>query len=427
MGEVSEATPPSAPRSFPEPQIVSEQITLQAPLSRRGKGPGLVLVIDHYAVTAKSEKHLDPPPLQKWAEEGFAVVQLLLPGKVEDGGEFPLKKALELLKGCEGCDFEKGVGLISYLSRTPFYLQEATSISPNIKALISYGGKKFTTLNDPASSTLPPQLIHIPGPHVPRRESISLVPSSQTSQIFEGVVKTYRYADAVPEPGWIFPAHEDYHKRSAGIAHTRSLGFLKKELDGPWFDLEAIWEEHTLYEFGERDVGKTMATMVEEPYVNHIPTMTGGIGQSRLSAFYTHHFVFSNPPDTSLSLVSRTVGIDRVIDEFIFSLTHTQEVPWLIPGIPPTGKKLDIPFTSVVALRGDRLCHEHISWDQGTVLKQLGLLPEFVEFPYQVEGAEGKRVEVRLPVVGAEGARKLVDESCEESNKLMGKTWRVVE
>lgn len=162
----------------------------------------------------------------------------------------------------------------AYLSRTPFYLQEATSISPNIKALISYGGKKFTTLNDPASSTLPPQLIHIPGPHVPRRESISLVPSSQTSQIFEGVVKTYRYADAVPEPGWIFPAHEDYHKRSAGIAHTRSLGFLKKELDGPWFDLEAIWEEHTLYEFGERDVGKTMATMVEEPYVNHIPTMT---------------------------------------------------------------------------------------------------------------------------------------------------------
>lgn len=114
MGEVSlpEATPPSAPRAYPEPQIISEQITLQAPLSRRGKGPGLVLVIDHYAQVEKSEKHLDPPPLQKWAEEGFAVVQLLLPGKVEDGGEFPLKKALELLEGCEGCEFEKGVGLI---------------------------------------------------------------------------------------------------------------------------------------------------------------------------------------------------------------------------------------------------------------------------------------------------------------------------
>lgn len=116
MGEVAlpESTPP-APRVYPKPQIISEQITLQAPLSRRGKGPGLVLVIDHYAKVEKSEKHLDPPPLQKWAEEGFAVVQLLLPGKVEDGGEFPLKKALKLLEGCEGCEFERGVGLICKL------------------------------------------------------------------------------------------------------------------------------------------------------------------------------------------------------------------------------------------------------------------------------------------------------------------------
>jgi hypothetical protein len=112
MGELSEATPPSAPLAFPEPQLISPHITLQAPLSRHGKGPGLILVLDHYALNEKSEKHLDPPPLQKWAEEGFAVVQLLVPGKVEDGGEFPLKKVLEVLKGCEGCEFEKGVGLI---------------------------------------------------------------------------------------------------------------------------------------------------------------------------------------------------------------------------------------------------------------------------------------------------------------------------
>jgi carboxymethylenebutenolidase len=76
------------------------------------------------------------------------------------------------------------------------------------------------------------------------------------------------------ESGWVLPADEEYQKRSAGIAHTRSLAFLKKELDGPWFDLEAVWEEHTNYEFVERDVAKTMATMVDQPYVNHIPTMT---------------------------------------------------------------------------------------------------------------------------------------------------------
>jgi carboxymethylenebutenolidase len=164
--------------------------------------------------------------------------------------------------------------LTAYLFRIPFYLEQATYIAPEIKALVSYGGKTFSTLNETASASIPPQLIHIPGPHVPRRKSVSIIPDSQITKSFEGVVKTYRYDDAKEDSGWAFPADEDYHKRSSGIAHTRSLGFLKKALDGPWFDLEAVWEEHTLYEFGERDVEKTMTTMVDQPYVNHIPTMT---------------------------------------------------------------------------------------------------------------------------------------------------------
>lgn len=156
----------------------------------------------------------------------------------------------------------------------------------------------------------------------------------------------------------------------------------------------------------------------------------GGIGKDRLTAFYTHHFIFSNPDDTALSLVSRTVGTDRVIDEFVFSLTHDKEVPWLLPGIPPTGKRLEIPFTSVVAMRGDRLCHEHISWDQATALKQLDLLPEYVPFRYPIDGeeaAKGKRFEVKLPVAGKETAEKLVDESSGESNAMIGQMWREVD
>ena len=53
-----------------------------------------------------------------------------------------------------------------------------------------------------------------------------------------------------------------------------------------------------------------------------------------------------------------------------------------------------------------------------------------MRFPYEIEGEtvpEGKRVEVRLPVVGEEGSRKLADEGAEVSNALMGGTWRVVE
>ncbi|KAF1840468.1 NTF2-like protein [Cucurbitaria berberidis CBS 394.84] len=433
MGEatftpLSSSSAPHQP-SYPTPQQISANLTLQAPLSRRGRGPGLILVLDHYALIQKSEKHLDPPPLQKWAEEGFCVAQLLVPGKVEDGGEFPLQKALDVLKSCEGCEFSNGVGLISYISRVPYYVEEAAFLSPDIKALVSYGGRKFTTLNESAIAT-PPQLIHTAGTDLPRRESCSIVPDASAQLPPSGTIKSYRYVDAKKDSNWTLPSDEEYHKQSAGIAHTRSLTFLKPLLDGPFFDLEAVWEEHCKYEFVERDVEKTMATMVDEPYVNHIPTMTGGVGKERLTAFYTHHFIFSNPPDTSLSLVSRTVGIDRVIDEFVFSLTHTTLVPWLLPGIPPTGKKLELPFTSIVAMRGDRLCHEHISWDQATALQQLGLLPEYVRFPYEIEGTaapQGKKFEVPLPAAGVETSRKLVDEGSEESNRLLDKGWRVVD
>jgi carboxymethylenebutenolidase len=105
-----------------------------------------------------------------------------------------------------------------------------------------------------------------------------------------------------------------------------------------------------------------------------------------------------------------------------------------LPGVPPTGKYLQIPFTSIVAMRGDRLCHEHISWDQASALQQAGLLPEWAPFPFPIDGkepAQGKKFEVRLPVVGVETAKKLVEESSVESNELIeresGKGWREVD
>ncbi|KAF2186980.1 carboxymethylenebutenolidase [Zopfia rhizophila CBS 207.26] len=418
---------PSAP-----PKELSPHLTIQPPLSRRGHGPGLILVIDHYAPLSRSDKTLDPPPLQKWAEEGFAVAQIMVPGKPE---EFPLAKAVDALRELKECDDEEGFGLISYLSRIPFYVEEATCLSPDIKAIVSYGGKKFTSIN-PEATSIAPQLVHISGPPSPRRESISVVPEPETSTSSAPVqdnIKLFRYLDAKTNVAWFLPDDSDYHASSASLSHTRSLSFLKPLLNGPHFDLEGIWEEHCKFEFAERDVEKTMATMVQEPYVNHIPTMTGGIGRDRLTAFYTHHFIFSNPADTKLDLVSRTVGIDRVIDEFVFKCTHDRTIDWLLPGIPPTNRPLSIPFTSIVNVRGDRLFHEHIHWDQATVLFQLGLLPEWIKFPYAIDGKEagaGRRFEVRLPTAGQETARKLVKEGSVESNVMIEKEgggWREVD
>src|SRR6202046_5053081 len=127
---------------------------------------------------------------------------------------------------------------------------------------------------------------------------------------------------------------------------------------------ETLWEQHCLFECGERDVPKTMATMVEEPYVNHIPMMTGGVGQKQLAHFYQHHFVDSNPKDTKIVPVSRTVGTDRLVDEVLFCFTHDVEIDWMLPGVKPTGKYVEVPLVAIIHFRGDKLVPAHIYWDQ---------------------------------------------------------------
>lgn len=174
-------------------------------------------------------------------------------------------------------------------------------------------------------------------------------------------------------------------------------------------DLAALWEAHCRYEFETRDVDATMATMVDEPYVNHIPTMTGGVGHDQLKRFYKYHFIGGNPPDTEMIPVSRTIGTDSIVDEMIFRFTHTSAVDWMLPGIKPTGKRVEIPLVAIVKFVGDKLAHEHIYWDQASVLVQLGLLDP-----------QG------LPVAGAETAHKVLDKSA-PSNALMQAEWATSE
>ena len=156
-------------------------------------------------------------------------------------------------------------------------------------------------------------------------------------------------------------------------------------------DLSALWEEHTRHEFGTRDTQATLDTMVEDAYVNHIPVMTGAYGKEALHHFYSTEFIPRMPPDTTLTPVSRTVGEDQLVDEMIFSFTHTIEMPWMLPGVAPTNKRVEVPLVAIVHFRDGKLAHEHIYWDQASVLKQIGLLND-----------------PKLPVCGVETARKVL-------------------
>jgi carboxymethylenebutenolidase len=144
-------------------------------------------------------------------------------------------------------------------------------------------------------------------------------------------------------------------------------------MKGP--ELEKIWAEHIAGEFVTKDVEATLATMVEDAYVNHMPVNTGGRGKEALRAFYRDVFIPSWPDDLNMTLTNRVVGESQLVEELRLRFTHSKRMDWFLPGVPPTSKPIDIDLVVVVQFRGDKLMCERIYWDQATVLRQVGLLP----------------------------------------------------
>lgn len=157
-------------------------------------------------------------------------------------------------------------------------------------------------------------------------------------------------------------------------------------------DLVALWEEHIRHEFDTKSTDDTLATMVADAYVDHVPVLTGGRGHAELRAFYATHFIPRMPSDLEMVPVSRTVGDDQLVDEMVIRFTHSIEMDWMLPGITPTGKRVEVALVVVVRFRDGKLVHEHIYWDQASVLAQLGLVDP-----------------AKLPVAGVESARKVLD------------------
>ncbi len=157
-------------------------------------------------------------------------------------------------------------------------------------------------------------------------------------------------------------------------------------------DLGAVFDAHVAAEFVDLDVDATMATMTETPYLVHVPVLTGGFGREAVREFYASHFVGRWPKDTQIQRISRTVGESSVVDELILRFTHDVEMPAILPGVAPTGRRVELPFVVVVGFNGGKVAHEHIYWDQASMLAQIGLLDPAL-----------------LPVHGAEQARHLLD------------------
>jgi carboxymethylenebutenolidase len=167
-------------------------------------------------------------------------------------------------------------------------------------------------------------------------------------------------------------------------------------------DIGAVFDEHVAAEFVDLDLDATMATMTDEPYVNHVPVMTGGVGREAVRSFYGQHFIGKWPADIQITPVSRTVGEDQVVDELVLEFTHDIEMPQLLPGVAPSGRHVRLPFCVVVGFEGGKVAHEHIYWDQASLLAQVGLLDP-----------------AALPVTGAEQAANVLDPRANPLNELI--------
>jgi carboxymethylenebutenolidase len=158
--------------------------------------------------------------------------------------------------------------------------------------------------------------------------------------------------------------------------------------------LDAIFHAHMSAELAG-DLDQTLATMAPNPHLVNVPTMVGGQGAAGVRAFYANRLVGQFfPPDVKFETVSRTYSEERLVDELIISFTHTNKIDWMLPGVEPTGRFVDVVFVVIVGFENDKVAYEHILWDQANVLVQIGLLDP-----------------TGLPVTGAGAAAKLRDAS----------------
>jgi carboxymethylenebutenolidase len=356
----------------------------------QGSGPGLILLHD-----AKGLDSFMRLTAERLAEEGYVVLAPELPSHDPMPGGIAAENFAALVDALRALPQHAGkIGVVGFGRGGRLAMRIAAQA--DVDCAVSYYADDLSACIDDIPTIRCPTVVHFAerdsrtSPEQLRHVRAALSDKPQIEQ--------YVYPDCAE--GFADPDHAHADKAAGLMAYSRTLALLRAVL-GPVYDLNRLWEQHCYFEFALRDVDAVMPTMVDQPYVNHVPTMTGGVGYAQLKRFYTHHFVNSNPADTKLIPVSRTIGSDRVVDEFVFCATHDREIDWLLPGLAPTGQYFEVPMLAVVRFRGDKLYNEHIYWDQASVLVQIGALDP-----------------AGLPVAGRQTAQKLLDESL-PSNQLM--------
>jgi carboxymethylenebutenolidase len=387
-------------------------------LPATGHGPGIVVLQEIFGVNQSMRDVCD-----WYAAHGFVAICPDLFWRQERGvdmtdrTEAEWQKAFELYQGLdEAKAVEDSAATVEFLRHHGACtgrvgavgfclggnLAWLLSVRFNADCAVGYYGVGIEKTLSEAGNLHSPLMLHIAG----RDKYCSPEAQAQIHATLDAnpLVTLHDYPDQ--DHAFGRPGGEHYDARAAELAHLRTLEFLVRNLAGEGFAsaqqlLSERWDEHVKYEFATRDTEDTLQTMVADAYVNHVPVMTGGVGHDQLREFYSQRFIPQMPPDTSMTPVSRTIGTDRVVDEMVFEFTHTIKMDWMLPGVAPTGKHVKVPLVVIVHFRDGKLAHEHIYWDQASVLTQIGLIDAD-----------------KLPVAGVATAEKVLNPGL-PANELM--------
>jgi carboxymethylenebutenolidase len=368
-----------------------------------GHGPGLLLLPESFGINASMRAAAD-----LFAEEGYLVLVPDLFWRLQPGidldfdpagstkameyasrfdvsqGMQDIQAALQVLQARLEHRGKTGVlgfglgGLLAYLS----------AVRLPVEAAVAFYGAGIDKCLAEAGNLRCPIVLHFGR----RDEHIPVIAVAQIRNALQGraQVKLYEYPEA--GHGFFMPERPAFHPLSSQLAHSRSLTLLRRQL-GPEFDLEALWEQHLDWEFNKVSAEGTLTTMTPHPYNLNVPVQTGGNDRGGVLHYYKYQFLGQLPKDARLAPISRTIGIDRVVDEHLLCFTHNAPMDAMLPGVSPTGRAVELAVVVIVIFRGDKVLGEHIYWDQASLLVQIGKLDP-----------------AGLPVAGIEVAQRLRDE-----------------
>ena len=376
-----------APRGRPiSIKVGGQMVNAFTATHHSGSGPGLLIISDLDTLDAGIEERANI-----FGQEGYTV--LALPN---DLSATNIIEAVQTLRNFSSTNEE--IVAVGYGNGGMLALRSAAEA--NFKAVVGFDVMPLAGKNNVLESVSCPFVLQYGIKDAPDAEA--LVATLKSKFVRGDGSRIYGWEEGTP--GFSIEERENYNKLADSLAHSRTLELIRRVV-GPYYDYAALFAEHVYHEFTTRDVDATMATMIDEPYVNHTPTLTGGVGHDMLKRFYKYHFVDQNSGGRDRTRISYTHGPDRVVLETYTKFRHDSVIDRYFPGIEPTGKTVEIATVIIVKFRGDKVCHEHLYWDQGSALKQIGVLDAD-----------------HLPIAGPEAARKVLDET-QPSNIFMQKAW----